>query len=57
MVEIKSHRLRSILKILIPFVLVPLAAVLGTLDFDEKKAYLCLSVRSDPCNRFVYCGL
>lgn len=37
MVEIKSHRLRSILKILIPFVLVPLAAVLGTLVFDEKK--------------------
>jgi len=37
MVEIESHMLRNILKILIPFVLIPVAAVAGTLVFDEKK--------------------
>ena len=37
MLEIKSRKLRRILKILIPFVLIPMAAIGGTVIFDEKK--------------------
>lgn len=37
MIEIKSRLLRNALKIIVPFVLIPLAAVSGTLIFDEKK--------------------
>ena len=37
MLEIKSRKLRRILKILIPFVLIPMAAIGGTVIFDEKR--------------------
>ncbi|MBQ8496362.1 MAG: ECF transporter S component [Clostridia bacterium] len=37
MIEIRSKRLRRILKMVIPFVLIPSAAIFGTLVFDEKK--------------------
>ena len=37
MLEIKSRGLRRILKILIPFVLIPITAIGGTLAFSEKR--------------------
>ncbi len=37
MLTIKNKALRSTLKIIIPFVLIPTAAVLGSVVFDEKK--------------------
>ncbi len=37
MLTIKNKALRTTLKILIPFVLIPAAAVLGSVMFDEKK--------------------
>ncbi len=37
MIAIKNKALRNVLKIVIPFLLIPLTAVLGTLIFDEKK--------------------
>lgn len=39
MLVIKNRRLRAALHILIPFVLVPAAALLGILVFDEKKHF------------------
>ncbi len=37
MLTIKNKALRTALKLLIPFVLIPTAAVLGSVVFDEKK--------------------
>ena len=37
MMTIKSKRARDVLRIVIPFLLIPLAVVVGTLVFDEKK--------------------
>ncbi len=37
MIVIKNDRVRSILKIIIPFVIVPLLVLLGSLVFNEKK--------------------
>lgn len=37
MTVIKSRGVRKALKILLPFVIIPTAAVMGTLVFDEKK--------------------
>ena len=37
MIMIKNSRIRGILKILIPFILIPAVAVAGVLLFDEKK--------------------
>lgn len=37
MTAINNHRVRKVLKILLPFVIIPTAAVMGTLVFDEKK--------------------
>lgn len=37
MTVIKSRSVRKALKILLPFVIIPTAAVMGTLVFDEKK--------------------
>ncbi|MBR4726103.1 MAG: ECF transporter S component [Lachnospiraceae bacterium] len=37
MIVFKNQRLRSVLKILIPFVLIPAAAVSGVLLFDKQK--------------------
>lgn len=37
MIVIKNKVIRKVLKILIPFVLIPLTAIMGTLVFDEKK--------------------
>ncbi len=45
MLTIKNKTLRQILKILIPFVLIPTIAVLGSVVFDEKKhIFVSLSV-------------
>lgn len=37
MIEIKSQALRKTLKILIPFVIIPSVAIVGTVAFDEKR--------------------
>ncbi len=37
MTVIKSHGVRKALKILVPLIMIPSAAVMGTLVFDEKK--------------------
>ncbi|MBQ9112773.1 MAG: ECF transporter S component [Clostridia bacterium] len=37
MLTIKSKAVRNVLRVLIPFVLIPTAAVLGTAVFDQKK--------------------
>ncbi len=37
MLTIKNKALRTILKILIPFVMIPTVAILGSMVFDEKK--------------------
>jgi len=37
MILIRNHRLRSIIKITVPFILIPAVTLLGTVAFDEKK--------------------
>jgi len=37
MIYIKNERLKAVLRVAIPFVLIPLTAILGTLLFDEKR--------------------